>query len=102
MKPDEWAEWHYQQPSTTRVVEGCTGQLACQAKALVWLVDFGVQEGYPAAAQDVLGVAGELAVCPDLITIPGLVVADLGVRVSRFGDMWFGRSTDIHRFPPLR
>jgi hypothetical protein len=41
-----------------------------------------VEEGDPPAAKVVLSIACQLAVSPDLVTIFGWVVADLGVHVS--------------------
>src|SRR5215217_6892421 len=79
---DERAERHYHQPPGARVVEGGPGQPAAQAHAPIRLVDFCVDEGYPPRAQNVLSVACQLAVHPDLVTILGWVVAHLGVYVS--------------------
>jgi hypothetical protein len=79
---DERAERHYYQTLGARIVERCTGQPATQTHALKRLVDLGVEEGDPPSEQGVLGVACHLAVSPDLVTIFGWIVADLGVHLS--------------------
>src|SRR5215218_7662030 len=65
--------------SGTRIVKRHTSQLGAQAQTLVGLVDLSVEEGDPPTVQDVLSVACQLAVCEDLVTILGWVVADLYV-----------------------
>jgi hypothetical protein len=60
------------------------GQPVAQAQPLVGLVDLGVEEGDPPAAEVVLSIACQLAVRPELVTIFGWVVADLGVHLSSF------------------
>src|SRR5829696_4655406 len=79
---DERAERHYHKSAGARIVEGGPGQPAAQAHASIRLVDLCVDEGYPPRAQNVLSVACQLVVHPDLVTILGWVVAHLGVHLS--------------------
>src|SRR5215213_59106 len=78
----ERAEWHYHQSPGARILKRRPGQPVAQAQPLVGLVDLGVEEGDPPAVQDVLSVACQLAVSPELVTILGWVVADLYVHLS--------------------
>ena len=79
---DERAVRHYRQPPGARIVERRPGEPAAQSQALIRHEDLGVDEGDASAAKAVLGVACQLAVSPDLVTVLRWVVADLGVYVS--------------------
>jgi hypothetical protein len=63
-----------------RIVERRPGQPATHA--LERLVDLGVEESDPPSTHGVLSVACQLAVGPELVTILGWIVADLGVHLS--------------------